>query len=210
MSKELELRRRYLEAYKEYVEFKAPEYRLAFAERLRELGTPIPRYPAQPAEKVPSSEACRKHYFKLSLKYHPDRPTGNKELFQKITQFYEEDNEEILQKLVESDDFEHVLVEELEREVEDITESTSWTWATGDSLTKTCCESLYTNTTRMTEKLEILKKANAELREKIAKVQEIPVPKVEKPSVSKVDKTPVPKVEKPSDDGWTTVSRKRR
>jgi DnaJ-class molecular chaperone len=36
-----------------------------------------------------SKEEIKKKYRKLSLKYHPDRPNGNKEMFQKITQAYE-------------------------------------------------------------------------------------------------------------------------
>ena len=36
-----------------------------------------------------SKEEIRKSYRKLSLKYHPDRPNGNKELFQKISQAYD-------------------------------------------------------------------------------------------------------------------------
>ena len=36
-----------------------------------------------------SKEDIRKSYRKLSLKYHPDRPDGNKEMFQKISQAHD-------------------------------------------------------------------------------------------------------------------------
>ena len=40
-------------------------------------------------KKSKSQEELRKEYYKLAKKYHPDKPTGNTKLMQKLSQIYE-------------------------------------------------------------------------------------------------------------------------
>jgi len=40
-------------------------------------------------KKSKSQEELKKEYYKLAKKYHPDKPTGNTKLMQKLSQIYE-------------------------------------------------------------------------------------------------------------------------
>jgi hypothetical protein len=140
MNTETELRLNYLTAYKKYVDYKASDHLAAFTKRVRELNIVSVDLPNEVSETPTQSDACRRWYYKLSQKYHPDKPGGNEMYFKKIRQLYEDGNEELLQKLTETDDFELVLVEELEKEIRKTTKTYYWIWATGTSQEKLMCE----------------------------------------------------------------------
>ena len=175
---ELELKEKHCQAYLNYINHTKEKHRKAFGDRLAELGTPFFRFPCTVAPKagesqaIDSSEACKEYYRKLSLRYHPDKVGGDGVLFQKISQLYEDQKEEILKRLVESTDAEYTLrlisVEDLQKEINKNTDTYYWNWATGNETSKMFAESMFTDIDPM---IEITKKKIEKVNEEISRLK---------------------------------------
>lgn len=142
------LKGKYLTARFEYLESVFPEYCRKFNDRIQELGLIV-----KPDKEEPKSNSTwsPKVFRDLSLKYHPDRPGGDAEIFKLINEVNESAEYEILEEFAKTGNIEVLLFFNLEKKIKDIEETCAYQWNTGSDYIKTMCEDQMRPTTTLVD-----------------------------------------------------------